>query len=160
LAPVPDNGPRVAPLSLTGSDGSGLLLSSLKAHVVIQGPLALTELHLTFENPEPRTIEGRFSITLPSGAAVSRFAIPQTDRWQEAEVVERQRAQGIYEDFLHNGHDPAILEQDLGNQFSARVFPIPARGRKELIFSYSQELTASDQAYRLPLVGLPQLGRL
>ncbi len=27
-----------------------------------------------------------------------------------------------------------------GNQFSARVFPIPARGRKELIVSYSQEI--------------------
>ena len=38
-----------APLSLTASDGSGLKLMSLEARAVISGPLAYTELHLTFE---------------------------------------------------------------------------------------------------------------
>ena len=43
-----------APISLTASDGSGLVLASLTARAVIEEPLAFTELHLVFHNPEPR----------------------------------------------------------------------------------------------------------
>ena len=148
------------PLSLTATDGTGLRLAALRVQAVVEEPLAFTELHLTFDNPEPRTIEGRFRIALPPGAAVSRFAMRIGDRWQEGEVVERQAARRAYEDFLHRKQDPALLEQQAGNEFTARVFPIPAQGRKELILSYSQELVAADQPYSIPLHGLPELGEL
>lgn len=147
-----------APLGLTASDGTGLHLVALKAQAVLEGPLAFTELHLTFENPEDRVLEGRFQITLPDQAAISRLAMKIDDHWQEAEVVELQAARLAYEDFLHRRQDPALLEKAAGNEFSARIFPIPAKGRKEIIISYSQEL--ADQSYRLPLQGLPRLGLL
>jgi len=149
-----------APFSLTASDGTGLQLAALRARAVVQGPLAFTQLQLTFHNPQPRTLEGRFTITMPQGAAISRFAMKIAGQWQEAEVVERQQAREVYESFLHQRVDPALLERKAANQFSARVFPIPARGDKELIVSYSQELTSRHQPYRLPLLGLPQIGRL
>ena len=44
--------PSEAPLSLTASTGTGLQLTSLSARVVVEDPLAFTELHLTFHNPE------------------------------------------------------------------------------------------------------------
>jgi len=149
-----------APLSLTASDGSGLELVSLSAQAVVDDPLAFTELHLTFRNPENRTREGRFRITLPSGASISRFAMRVGDRWQEGEVVEQQAARVAYEDFLHRRQDPALLEAEAGNEFSARVFPILPAATKELIVSYSQELTRANEPYRLPLRGLPKLGHL
>src|SRR5262245_27188997 len=43
---VPVGGPIEAPLSLTASDGSGLELASLSAEVVVEDPVAFTELHL------------------------------------------------------------------------------------------------------------------
>ncbi|MCA9688522.1 MAG: AgmX/PglI C-terminal domain-containing protein, partial [Myxococcales bacterium] len=150
----------VAPFSLTASDGTGLRVVALKARGVVDEPLAFTELHMTFENPEDRTIEGRFQIDMPPGAAISRFAMKIGDRWQEGEVVERKAAQQAYEDFLHRRQDPALLENKAGNQFSARVFPIPPRARKELIISFSQELPSSSEPYRLLLRGLPQLDEL
>src|SRR5580692_3210228 len=64
-----------APWSLTASDGTGVELRSVDARAVVEGPLAFTELHLTFHNPEDRIREGTFSITLPAHAAVSRFAM-------------------------------------------------------------------------------------
>ncbi len=149
-----------APISLTASDGTGLTLVGLEANGVLEPPLAFTELHLTFENPRNEIIEGRFRIGLPPGAALSRFAMKIGDAWQEGEVVERQRARRVYEDFLHRRQDPALLEQEAGNEFSARVFPIPARGRKELIVSYSHAMARSDEAYVLPLQGLSEIGRL
>lgn len=158
--PSPDGAKTVAPFQLTASDGTGLEIVSLKARAVVQGPLALTELHLTFDNPEARLIEGRFQIDLPPNAAISRFAMKVAAGWQEGEVVERQAARRVYEDFLHRKQDPALLEKQAGNRFSARVFPIPANGRKELIVSYSQELPDGDQPYSLLLAGLPELETL
>ena len=143
--------PAELPLSLTASDGTGLALRSLTARAVVEAPLAFTELFLTFENPENRVLEGRFRITLPPGATVSRFAMKIGQHWQEGEVVERQAARQAYEDFLHRRQDPALLEQEAGNSFSARVFPIPARGKKELILSYSQALPGRDARFLLPL---------
>lgn len=162
--PAPTIEPNVlaveSPLSLTASDGSGLQLTSLKARAVVEDPLAFTELHLVFHNPEQRQREGRFRINLPQGATVSRFAMKIGGRFMEGEVVERQAARRAYEDFLHRRQDPALMENEAGNEFSARVFPIPPNADKELIISYSQELTASKEPFRLPLRGLPKLGAL
>ncbi len=144
-----------SPVSLTASDGTGLTLSSLTARAVVDDPLAFTEITLTFENPNDRVLEGTFRITLPERASVSRFAMKIGDEWQEGEVVELQAARRAYEDFLHKKQDPALLEQAAGNEFSARVFPIPARGKKEIIVSYAQELP--EGRYALPLKGLPEI---
>ena len=149
-----------APVQLTASDGTGLRLVSMKARGVVDAPLAFTELHLTFENPTDRQIEGRFEIEMPPHAAISRFSMKVHGSWQEGEVVERQAARVAYEDFLHRKQDPALLENNAGNAFSARVFPIAPRERKELIVSYSQELPSSAEPYRLMLRGLPELDEL
>ncbi|WP_437308052.1 AgmX/PglI C-terminal domain-containing protein [Sorangium sp. So ce388] len=152
-------GPEVAPIRLTAADGTGLRLVALTGRAVIEAPLALTELHLTFENPEDRVLEGTFRVTLPRGASLGRLAMKIGQRWQEGEVVERQRAREAYEDFLHRKQDPALLEQAAGNEVSARVFPIPARGVKEIVLSYSQEL-GPDTPFTVPLRGLPAVSRL
>ena len=145
-------------LGLTASDGTGLRLAGMTVQAVVDGSVAFTELRLTFDNPESRTLEGRFRIALPSGASLQRFAMKIGSAWQESEVVELTAAREAYEDFLHRKQDPALLENAAGNEFSARVFPIPANGRKELVLSYVQELRQA--SYVLPLRGLPEVGRL
>jgi hypothetical protein len=148
------------PMSLTASDGTGLRLVSIEADAVVEGPLAFTQMHLVFANPEPRQLEGRFGLRLPPGAALSRFAMAIDDRWQEGEVVERRAAQAAYEDFLHRKQDPALLEHDAGNRFEARVFPIPAGGKKELTIAWSQQLASAREPWVLPVCGLPELDEL
>jgi hypothetical protein len=152
-----DSGDVVAPFSLTSSEGIGLELLSLRSRAVVADPLAFTELHMVFQNPQDRQIEGRFEISLPPGAAISRFAMKIDGDWQEAEVVELQAARRAYEDALHRRQDPALLEKNAGNRFSARVFPIPARAVKEIIVSYSEALPSNSEPYRLLLRGLPTL---
>lgn len=148
-----------SPMSLTASDGTGLKLVSVTANAVVEDPLAFTELTLVFENPLDRQLEGQFRITLPQNASLSRFAMKVDEKWQEGEVVEKQAARRAYEDFLHRRQDPALLEQGGGNEFSARVFPIAPRGRKEIVLSYSETLHG-DRPYVLPLRGLPKLSEL
>ena len=155
--PAPESSAARSPVSLTASDGTGLALETLHARAVVEGPLAFTELRFVFANPRSRRIEGRFTIGLPEGASVSRFAMRIGDELQEGEVVEKRRATRAYEDFLHRSIDPALLDREAGNRFGARVFPIEPLEKKEIVVSYSHELRHADEAYRLPLAGLPTL---
>jgi len=150
--PAPTPRDLAKPYSLTASDGSGLILTKLDAKAVVEGPLAFTELHLYFHNPEARTREGTFAITLPPGAAVSRFAMETDGQLVEAEVVEKQLARRAYDDFLHRKQDPALLEKGAGNEFTAKIFPIPGNTAKHVVLSYSQEVKPG--SYTLPLRGL------
>jgi len=146
------------PIALAAADGGELTLAAIDVATVVTGPIALTELHLTFHNPEARQREGRFAITLPADAAVSRFAMKNAT-WLEAEVVPRQQARRVYETYLKARVDPALLEQDAGNTFSARVFPIEASADKELIIGYSHTVASGDGG-RVALAGLPAVGAL
>jgi hypothetical protein len=137
-----------APIALSTTDGNGLVLRSVRAHAVIDGPLALTELELAFDNPEDRVREGRFTIALPDGASISRLAMMIRDQWMEGEVVRRLQARQVYETHLRPVRDPALLERDAGNVFSARVFPIEPRARKRLIVTYAQEVSATPRMNR------------
>jgi tetratricopeptide (TPR) repeat protein len=146
-----------SPISLTTSDGAGLILKSYESNTVLDGFFAFTEIKLSFQNPENRQREGRFKIILPDNAHLARFAMQIDDKWQEGEVVEREKATRVYEDFLHRKQDPALLESDAGNEFSARIFPIPAMSEKKLILSYSTTLNSIPPKYTVPVVGLPQI---
>ncbi|MGK3986296.1 OmpA family protein [Sorangium sp. So ce136] len=148
------------PVSLTTPDGNRLAMVALDARVVVEDPLAFTELRYLFRNPGERLVEGRFETSLPAGAAVSRFAMRIGDRMQEGEVVEATKATRVYEAFLHRQVDPALLEKQPGNRFQARVFPIFPGEVKEIILSYSQELARADEPYRLRLRGMPRLDAL
>src|SRR5215468_1185974 len=99
-------------MALTPSDGTEIAMRDLAADIQIRGPLAHTELHATFRNTEPRVREGRFTIALPVGAGVSRFAMKVGGAWREARVVARTRGREVYESFLHRRVDPALLERD------------------------------------------------
>src|SRR5688572_26898250 len=147
------------PISLVPTDGSELELKKLGADVAIDGPVAHTELRFSFHNAEARVREGRFSITLPTGAAVTRFAMRVNGVMREARVVARERGREVYETFLHRKVDPALLEQDMGNVFSARVFPIAAFEDKELILSYDHVVSPAG-GYTLALQGMPKIGAL
>ncbi|MDP2313172.1 MAG: VIT domain-containing protein [Pseudomonadota bacterium] len=152
--------PLTAPISLSDPDGQSLTLTSLSAKVAVDGPLSLTELELRFQNPQDRRIEGRFALTLPDGATISRFANEVNGQLVEGEVVERAAAHRAYDAILHEMRDPALLEMDAGNRFSAKVFPIEPRAEVRIVLSYTRLLRADDgaRAYVLPLRGLPVIG--
>ncbi len=149
----------VAPISLSDADGQDLILEEFSVRAAIQGMLSLTELELRFRNPKGRRIEGRFSCTLPANAAISRFAKEVNGQLMEGEVVERLRANQVYDQFLHQMRDPALLEQDQGNRFSARIFPIEANASVRLVLSYSSLLPMQGgvRRYTLPLRGIPAI---
>lgn len=143
------------PIRLTASDGTGLRLASIKVSGAIEDPAALTELHLVFENPQDRALEGRFQIALPQGASVSRFAVKGPDgKWIASAVTAREEAEVAYEGAAREGHAPALLEHSAGSELSARVSAIAPRGVTEILITYVQVLEAGT-SYVVPLKGLP-----
>ncbi|HET7436158.1 MAG TPA: VIT domain-containing protein [Thermoanaerobaculia bacterium] len=161
-APEPQPSTSAPPISFSDPDGQELTLEDLQIRTAIHGMLALTEIELRFRNPQSRRIEGRFSCTLPPNAAISRFAKEVNGALMEGEVVERLRANQVYEQFLHQMRDPALLEQDQGNRFSARIFPIDPNAPVRLILSYSALLPLRDgvRTYSLPLRGISKVKHL
>jgi tetratricopeptide (TPR) repeat protein len=153
---------QTAPIALSDADGQELAIEELSVRSAIEGVFSLTEMEIVFRNPHGRRMEGRFTATLPEGATVSRFAKEVDGRLMEGEVVERVRANRVYAEILHQMRDPALLEQDQGNRFSARVFPIEANARVRVVLGYTRllPLEAGVRAYRLPLRGLPRIGML
>lgn len=158
-AALADPGPP-PPLSLTDPDGQGLALERLEVRVAVHGPLALTELEVRFRNPEPYTIEGKFSCLLPPAATLSRFARELDGKWMEGEVVERQRAQQAYSAAIASGSGGSLLQEESGNRFTAKVFPVPGRAAVRLILSYTTVNPldgAGRRSLTVPLLGLPEI---
>jgi tetratricopeptide (TPR) repeat protein len=158
--PAPQQTPDPPPLSLSDADGQQLTLEKLEVRTAVHGPLALTEMEIHFRNPHGRRMEGRFQAALPEGATISRFAKDVNGVLMEGEVVERLRANQVYDQILHQMRDPALLEQDQGNRFSARIFPIEAGATVRLVIGYSQllPLRGGERGYTLALRGLPRVG--
>ncbi|HEX8390950.1 MAG TPA: VIT domain-containing protein, partial [Longimicrobium sp.] len=148
-----DTVPVPAPFALSDPDGQDLTLERLDVRTAVQGMLALTEMEMRFRNPRPRVMEGRFSAILPEGATVSRFAKEVNGRLMEGEVVERLRAHQVYDQILHEMRDPAMLDQESGNRFSAKVFPIEANGTVRVVLAYSTLLRQvnGERSWTLPL---------
>jgi len=109
----------------------------------LQGPLALTELHLKFKPG----VGGRLEVRLPQGASLTRLAVGR----HEAEIVELSKANPVRNDRLHRHLEPA--HQEPGGPLEVRIPP------GDVVLAYFQELTAQ-QEYRLPLAGLAKLDRL
>lgn len=161
VAAVAFGAEAISPISLSDPDGQELLLEELTVQTAVHGMLSLTELEMRFRNPRNEVAEGRFTCILPAGATISRFAKEVNGALMEGEVVERLRANQIYDEILHQMRDPALLEQDQGNRFSARIFPIPARDSVRLVLSYTELLPAVDgfRSYVASLRGLPRVDK-
>ena len=144
------------PLALTTADGTALRLASVRIEASVQEPLAFTELHLVFENPEAHALDGRFDLELPPHAAIARFAVEIGGHWREGEVVAREPARP---GSPPRRADPAP-QLEAGVRFQAPVRAIPARGRQELVVAWSQALPESEVPYRVALRVLPRLDRL
>jgi len=159
---VHDEGPlldRGAPVTLTAADGTALSLRSLRVRVVVDEPLAFTELEMVFDNPEGRVLDGQLGVTLPPGARITRFARAAGPNWIEAEVVTRRAP---YESLMRGEpqQDPAMLAGAAGERFVARVDGIMAQEPTRVVVAYVQELRGRSEPYRVALAGLPRLREL
>jgi Ca-activated chloride channel family protein len=142
--PFPEPRPPVA---------APLEVRSLSVETTIQGRVATTRVDQVFFNPTGMDLEGTYLFPLPAGAAVEKFSMFVDGAEVAGELLDAQRARGIYESIVRSRRDPALLEYLGTRLFRASIFPIPARGEKRVKLSYSEVLRgdAGSVTWRFPL---------
>jgi tetratricopeptide (TPR) repeat protein len=128
----------------------------------IVGPLAETQMTITFSNPENAEQEGELYFPLPDGATVCGYGLDIEGKLVDGVVVERERGRSVYEDIVRGRIDPGLLEWVKGNTFRAHVYPIPPNGSRTVSVRYVTELQDGPDGttYRLPLNFKEKVGAL
>jgi len=129
-------------------DAKVLALDEMSVHVTIDNGWAKVQIRQIFSNRTGKPMEGNYEFALPGRATVSDFAV-----WDDATripgvILERKRAEEIYNDIRMQALDPGLLqmgERDADEArrtaiFSARVVPIPAYGTKRIEIEYQERL--------------------
>lgn len=130
-----------------------LKMEQLKVDVSVIGNIAVTTLDMTFYNSEERILEGELYFPLAAGQTVSRFAMEVNGVLREGVVVEKKEGRVAFEATVRKQVDPGLLEWTKGNNFRARVYPVPANGTKRIVVAYMQELKEEKGAleYYMPM---------
>ena len=117
-----------------------MVLQDLSVDILVVGQTAVTTMEMTFYNPNSRIIEGEFQFPLADGQQVSRFALDINGKMREGVVVDKTLGRKAFEDIVRRGVDPGLLEKTEGNNFKARVYPMPAKGTRRVLIAFEQEL--------------------
>jgi len=134
-----------APMLKVGNTQVGL--SNLDISVEIIGNTATTTFDMLYYNPTDEVLEGELSFPLGENFNVSRFALDVNGKLREAVVVDKELGRIAFEEVVRRKVDPALLEKGTGNNYKARIYPIPAKGYKRVVLAYEQELLYKQDGY-------------
>ena len=140
-------------------DANPMQLQELSLDIWVMGQTAVTTMEMTFYNPNDRAMEGAFEFPLSNGQEVSRFALDIDGKLREGVVVDKTLGQQAFEDIARRNVDPGLLEKTEGNNFRARVYPMPAQGVRRILIAFEQELSQKDgqDFYFLPIASRVKL---
>ena len=134
-------------------------LQDLSVDILVVGQTVVTTMEMTFYNPNSRVMEGEFEFPLSDGQQVSRFALDIDGKLREGVVVDKALGRKAFEEIVRRGVDPGLLEKTEGNNFRARVYPMPRRGTRRILIAFEQELSQKNgqDFYFLPIANAVKL---
>src|SRR5271166_6778020 len=129
-------------------DAAILSLEEMEITVRIDNGDARVFVRQVFANHTFRIEEGNYIFALPSHATISDFATWDGPTRLPAVILERKRAEEIYNQLKQQAVDPGLLqmgergteEAKRSSVFSARITPIPAYGTKRLEIEYHEPI--------------------
>jgi Ca-activated chloride channel homolog len=130
-------------------DPAILSLEEMTVSITIDNGDARVFITQIFANHTNAIEEGSYIFVLPTGSTVSDFATWDGPVRIPAIILERKRAEEIYDQARMQAIDPGLLEAGERNgsnpaatsTFSAKIVPIPAYGTKRLELEYHQNLS-------------------
>jgi Ca-activated chloride channel family protein len=125
-----------------------LSLEEMEITVRIDNGDARVFVRQVFANHTAAIEEGNYVFALPSHATISDFATWDGPVRLPAVILERKRAEDIYNQLKQQAIDPGLLqmgergpeEAKRSSVFSARITPIPAWGTKRLEIEYHESI--------------------
>lgn len=125
-------------------DPKVLSLAVMNVDILIDNQHATVRVVQIFDNHTGGTLEGKYLFALPQASSVADFAVWDNDLRIPGVMMEKRRANKIYEQIKQKEIDPGLLQQEDehgGNSaFSAKIFPINAYGTKRLEMEYTETL--------------------
>ncbi len=129
-------------------DPAILSLEEMEITVRIDNGDARVFVRQVFANHTGAIEEGNYIFALPSHATISDFATWDGPVRLPAVILERKRAEELYNQLKQQAIDPGLLqmgergaeEAKRSSVFSARIVPIPAWGTKRLEIEYHQSI--------------------
>ena len=148
-------------------DPSILSLDEMRVDITIDNGDAHVSIVQIFTNHTKNIEEGTYRFALPSAATVSDFAVWDGPVRIPAVILERKRAEQVYDQARLQAVDPGLLEAgERDNKdprttslFTAKIVPIPAYGTKRLEIEYHQRLSTSDFKQYFALSLKPDAGQ-
>ena len=140
----------------TEPDPAVLTLDEMAIKVTIFNGHARVNIRQVFANRKDTVQEGTYMFALPSAALISDFAVWDDVTRIPGVIMERRRAEELYNEIRAQAIDPGLLQQGEPGEsamFSAKVVPIPAYGNKRLEMEYQERLRvdALQGYFALPL---------
>lgn len=142
-------------------DPAILSLEEMEITIRIDNGDARVYVRQVFANHTPSIEEGNYVFALPTRATVSDFAVWDGPTRIPAVILERKRAEEIYNELKRQSIDPGLLQMgERGAEeakrsavFSAKIVPIPAYGTKRLEFEYHEAIPVENlkSYFTLPL---------
>ena len=136
------------PLPSEKPDAKILSLAVMNVEITIDNQHASVKIMQIFDNHVAQTIEGKYIFALPQTGSISDFAVWDFDQRIPGVMMEKRRANQIYESVKAQQTDPGILqttdETESAAGFSARIFPINAYGTKRLEMEYTEDLAVEN----------------
>ena len=149
VEPVPS---RPGPLPRPAADAVTIIASEVT--VAIAGREARIDVDDRIRNAGPLTAEARWLFPLPRDAAFTGFTLWNGETALEGEMLDRDRAQAIYEAIVRRRRDPALLTLAGHGLVRSQVFPIGAGEERRVRLRTVQLLDRAGDAlrfrYRLP----------
>ena len=142
-------------------DSSLFSLDEMTIEIRVDNGDARVAIRQIFGSHTAQITEGSYSFALPARGLVSDFAV-----WDELTripgvIMERRRAEEIYENLKQQTIDPGLLEQGerdadearRSNLFTAKIVPIPPFGTKRIEIEYHERLPVENlrSALAIPL---------
>ena len=140
-------------LNVKSAVKKGVVLHALKIGSSILEKIAVTRYEMTFFNPNSRDLEAELNFPLREGQTITYFAMDVNGKMRPGVAVEKEKARVAFESTIRQNIDPGLVEMTKGNNFKARVFPVPNNGFKRIIIEYSEELNPRNEkaTYFVPL---------
>ena len=129
-------------------DPSILSLEEMSLNIAVDNGTARVSVREIFANHTNGNLEGTYSFALPIRALLSDFAVWDDLTRIPGVILERKRADEIYDSLRSRSIDPGLLEMGergaeeaaRSSEFTAKVVPIPSRGTKRVEIEYNARI--------------------
>lgn len=127
-------------LTPKGSPDQPIQIRDHHLEVTLNNGFARSEVTQTFFNPNDKDLEAVYRFPLPKSASLSEVSMTLGEREIHGEVVEKTKAQTIYENEKYAGNDAGLATKNGYQSFDFRVHPVRAKSETRLRIVYYQPL--------------------